>query len=69
MVTFLFIYTWEDIIILLHFIIFKYYPFIDLVQMYYNFTSYIVLLNDAVKMQSTKSELNIIIKQLLLPII
>jgi len=47
--TFLFIYTWEDIIILLHFIIFKYYPFIDLVQMYYDFTKYIVLWNYAVK--------------------
>ena len=28
---------------------FKYYPFIDLVQMYYNFTKYIVLQNYAVK--------------------
>ena len=47
-VTFLFVYTWKEIIILLHFI-FKRYPFIDLVQMYYNFTKYIVLWNYAVK--------------------
>ena len=29
---FICIYTWEDIMILLHFILFKYYPFFDLVQ-------------------------------------
>ena len=38
-------YNYDYILI----IIFKYYPFIDLVQMYYDFTKYIVLWNYAVK--------------------
>ena len=38
-------YNYDYILI----IIFKYYPFIDLVQMYYDFTKYIVLWNYALK--------------------